>query len=375
MADSREPADRLRRVIVAALADPAALAGWSAADLDLVLRGLRRVRLLGRVARRLYAVVPPAGLPPAARDQLDSALAVVEARERLARWELDRLGRALADDAFGPVVLMKGCAYLLANLPNAPGRLFADVDLLLAEERLEAAERRLLQWGWIGASLSPYDERYYRRWTHELPPLSHPEREVEVDLHHNVLMRTARLSPDARLLLSGARPVTGTRFSVLGPVDMTLHAMTHLLYGGEMDDALRELVDVNDLLRHFGAVEPGFWQGFWPRAMALDLARPAYYGLRYAERLLGTPVPAEVLGESATAAPPPPVLAAMDRLVPLALFPPHPDRPDMATAAARLLLYLRSHWVRMPPLLLARHLGYKFYLRHLARWPAPDTAG
>lgn len=375
MREPLDPALRLRRLILAALADPAALPGWSAGDLDLVLRGLRRVRLLGRIAHRLYAGGPPAGLPPAARDQLDSALAMVEARERLARWELDRLGRALADGALGPVVLMKGCAYLLARLPNAPGRLFADVDLLLAEDRLGAAERHLLQQGWIGAPLTPYDERYYRRWTHELPPLSHPEREVEVDLHHNVLMRTARLSPDARLLLSGARPVAGTRFSVLGPVDMTLHAMTHLLYGGEMDDALRELVDVNDLLRHFGATEPGFWPGFWPRAKALDLARPAYYGLRYAGRLLGAPVPAEVLAESQAAAPAAPLVAAMDRLVPRALFPPHPDRPDSATAAARMLLYLRSHWVRMPPLLLARHLAYKAYLRYLAKGSASTASG
>jgi hypothetical protein len=30
---------------------------------------------------------------------------------------------------------------------------------------------------------------------------------------------------------------------------------------------------------------------------------------------------------------------------------------------ARWLLYLRAHWVRMPPLMLARHLSYKAYLR------------
>ena len=44
------------------------------------------------------------------------------------------------------------------------------------------AERRLVEQGWQGTKLSPYDQHYYRAWTHELPPLVHVEREVEADL-------------------------------------------------------------------------------------------------------------------------------------------------------------------------------------------------
>jgi hypothetical protein len=57
----------------------------------------------------------------------------------------------------------------------------------------------------------------------------------------------------------------------------------------------------------------------------------------------------------------------MNRLVPRALFPQHPDRPSMLTSAARWLLYMRSHWIRMPPVMLVRHLSYKFYVKHLRR--------
>jgi hypothetical protein len=53
----------------------------------------------------------------------------------------------------------------------------------------------------------------------------------------------------------------------------------------------------------------------------------------------------------------------MDSLVPMALFPPHPEDAGGDIHVARWLLYLRAHWVRMPPLMLARHLGYKAYLR------------
>jgi hypothetical protein len=59
--------------------------------------------------------------------------------------------------------------------------------------------------------------------------------------------------------------------------------------------------------------------------------------------------------------------------VPRALFPPHPDRPQRGVAVARFLLYVRSLWIRMPPWLLARHLGYQLYRRRIRRWfrPAP----
>jgi hypothetical protein len=52
----------------------------------------------------------------------------------------------------------------------------------------------------------------------------------------------------------------------------------------------------------------------------------------------------------------------MDRLVALALLPPHPDYPPRARALACWLLYVRSHWLRMPPWLLIRHLLHKAFL-------------
>ena len=158
------------------------------------------------------------------------------------------------------VVALKGSAYLLAGLPNAAGRVFADVDLLFAETELLEAERRLVEQGWQGTKLSPYDQHYYRAWTHELPPLVHVEREVEADLHHNIVPRTGRLKPSGAKLLANAVPITGTPFYRLADTDLVLHAMTHLMFDSELADALRDLVDIDDLLRHFGASNPEFWE-------------------------------------------------------------------------------------------------------------------
>lgn len=350
-------------VLLGALRDPGILTAMPPATVDLTLRMARRARLLGRLAWRLRQAGALATQPSVVLDQLQSALATSEARARSARWELNRIAWALDDLRDVPIVAMKGCAYLLESTPNANGRLFSDVDLLVPAADLPRVESRLRERGWISKDLTPYDELYYRRWTHELPPMSHAEREVEVDLHHSILMRTARLKPAPELLFEAALQMPGSRYSVLAPVDMVLNSIVHLFYGGEMDDALRELVDIDDLLRHFSAQEPEFWEQFWPRTQALGLGRPAFYALRYSARILGTPVPRTLLAVSLDEAPAAPVLRLMDWLVPRALFPQHPEASSGRTEFARWLLYVRSHWVKMPPLMLARHLSHKLYAR------------
>lgn len=370
-ASVQDSTEVVRRLVISSLQAPADVLSRPPDEVDLTLRLLRRSRLHARLASSLQDAGLLDGQPPVLLDQLESALVSAHGRERLAKWELDRIAWALAEIPSVPFVVLKGCAYMLLGLPNARGRTFADVDLLVPESSLREVESRLTERGWRSVEVSDYDERYYRAWAHELPPMRHVEREVEVDLHHNILMRTARLSPSSIVMLEEIRPVPQSRYSVLAPVDMVLHAMTHLMFGSEMDDALRELVDIDGLLRHFGEHEPGFWAAFWPRAEQLDLARPAYYGLRYASRWLGTPVPDQVLSASLAGAPRASIRALMDRLVPLALFPPHPDKPAHGIGFARWCLYLRSHWVRMPPLMLARHLAYKSF----ERWRGPLPAG
>lgn len=360
-----------RAVLLRVLRDPAQILQLAPVELDLALRQLRRMKLLAHVGSRLKSAGLDGALGPVVRDQFESAATMAAARSRLALWELDRLSMVLQPGPQSPVLALKGSAYLLLGLPIATGRLLADVDLLVPEEHIDDTEQRLRAAGWQGTPLLEYDERYYREWTHEIPPLRHVEREMEVDVHHNILQRTARLKPDARLLLEAARQVEGRVLSTLSPVHMTLHSMTHLFYSGEPDDALRDLVDIDWLLRHFAARDAGFWNRLVQGARELDLMRPAWYALRYCERLLATSVPAAAWESMAEGAPPAPVRWLMDRLVPAALFARNPDRSERFAAFARTLLLARSHWIRMPPLLLASHLARKMMRRAASR---PEAA-
>ena len=360
-------AAQARRLLVTAINSPDTVSELPVSELDLTLRVARRARLLARLCVDLEKTGNLGLLPQVAVDQLLSARAVAHSRARLAKWELNRIEWALGQSTAVKPVAMKGCAYLLLDLPLAPGRIFADVDLMVPEEQLEDLENHLNERGWRTAQLSPYDQHYYRRWTHELPPLMHVDRDIEVDLHHNIIARTARLNPEPEVLLGSATIIENSCYQVLANEAIVLHAITHLMFGDDLADKAHELVDIHDLLKFFSAGDENFWNTLVNRADALNLRRPTYYGLRYVERLLGVSVPDYVTAAVQKWAPPAFVVALMDRLVPRALFPQHPEHRSMLSGLCRQLLFIRSHWIRMPPWLLAYHLGYKFYLTRIRR--------
>jgi hypothetical protein len=326
---------------------------------DLLLPLAHRNRLLGRLGEQLAAEGSLDRIPPKASEILESSRVLLEHRQRLLLWELDRIAWALAETGIQPVVL-KGGAYLLADLPVAKGRISADVDLMVPRERLGECESALLARGWLSQKRNSYDQRYYREWMHELPPMRHAEREIEVDLHHTILPLTSRLTPPAEILFASASEVPETGYMVLSPPDMLLHSATHLFHDGEITGGLRDLLDINDLLIHFGG-ESGFWSDLISRAELLDLTRPLFFALRFSKALLQTLIPEDVIRESERFAPNPIARAFMDAAVTRVLTTHHTDRASAPIAA--WLLYVRSHWLRMPPRLLLPHLARKGWMR------------
>ena len=347
MPDLNPPRDDLLRVLCC----PATLADLTDAQWDALLPRARACRCLGRmaVAARTHGL---AQLPGRVRDHLDAAAAEAAHGERIIRWELNRIERALAHLSV-PVLLLKGAAYVAAELPVAKGRLAGDVDIMVPRAALVDVEQALLQAGWEPTKLEPYDQRYYRTWMHELPPLRHAERGTFVDVHHTILPPTARLKPDPNQLWGRARRLGSGCLHVLAPTDMVLHGAAHLFHDGDLNRSLRDLIEVCDLLGYFGA-DSSFWHDLVARAAALDLGRPLFYALRYCRRLLQFDVPEEVTAAVAAFAPPMPILGVMDRLVTRTLVPREMQGPK--DHAAAMLLYMRSHWLRMPPGLLMPHL-------------------
>lgn len=263
-----------------------------------------------------------------------------------------------------PVILLKGAAYVMADLPSARGRVFYDVDIMVPKAALHTVERDLLLQGWIHTISNAYDQEYFRKWMHELPPLRHAKRRTVLDVHHTILPETARSRPDPRKLLAGAQPIAGhSLLRVLEPVGIVLHSIAHLLHEGELEHGLRDLTDLDDLLRHFGK-DQSFWDELLDASEEHGLERTVFYGLHYAKLLLETPVPENVMqiarGHARMSDA---MLNWMDALYTRALAPDHATCRDRFTGAARWLLYVRAHYLRMPLFLLVPHLMRKVMRR------------
>jgi hypothetical protein len=332
-----------------------------------LLSQARRSRLLARLAWRFDERGWMAAVPAGPKLHLAGALRVVARQRQEVLWEIDRLRAALGRLGL-PMVLLKGAAYIAAELPPWRGRLFADVDLLVARDRLRTVESALMAGGWIAEKLDAYDERYYRDWMHELPPLQHVQRHTQLDVHHTITPPTSRFPIDGATLLAHARPLAGhPGMSVLAPVDMVLHSAVHLMQEGEFDGGLRDLLDIHDLLLHFGAARPEFWSELAERAAELGVGTPISHVLFHIERLFGTRAPEAARAAMGRLRGPGPSRWLMNQLLSVALRPDHPLCHAWATRPAATLLYMRSHWLRMPWHQILPHLARKSWMRHQAR--------
>lgn len=345
-------------LLIRALRNECDFARLSPADWDKLIRLARHADLLGRIAEQALQQTPSDNIPAAALAHLRAEQVLLAAQRASVEREVAFLERALADLGL-PVILLKGAAYLIARLPAALGRTFSDIDILLPRAALAQAESALVLAGWQTTHLNAYDQRYYREWMHELPPMQHIRRQSVLDVHHTILPLTARLRPDARQLLDAAQPLPDSALlHTLSPPDMVLHSMTHLFYNEEFSHGLRDLSDLDRLLRHFAAL-PAFHADLLERAQLLQLGRPLFYGLRYVQQILGTPLPPELIKAAERWAPPPLLLPLMDALWQAVLRSPHPQTEPCGAPIARFMLYVRSHWQKMPFWRLIPHLLHK----------------
>lgn len=339
---------------------PQALTGqeWEA-----VLAQARR----GRLAARLGTVLTPLllddeAVPEGVRELLAAArLGASRVREQMQREAillaagLRRLGQRC--------VLLKGTAYMCADLPAAVDRLFGDIDILVPRSDLAAIEQGLLSFGWMASTAGAYDQRYYRTWMHELPPMTHLQRGTVLDVHHAVTPPTSAFHVPGDRMLSAVVPIDESRnLWMLQPVDMVLHSAVHLFTEGEFDHGLRDLLDLHDLLRHFTSHAPDFWPALFARAADLGLGRPLHHALHHAERLFGVLVPPLMEPVRSALQPPWPARWVMDWAVSTALSPANEGGEPLAASLARSLLYVRSHWLRMPLYLLLPHLLRKAWI-------------
>ncbi len=364
--------------LLAGRRDPATL---DDREWESVISVARAEALAATLAERLA----DAGVPGEIAALVADLRTAAKVHQNAALWEAEMARRAL-EPAGVRFVLLKGTAYAAAGLPNAAGRQIGDLDIMVAREDLDRAEAALLAAGWEWVKSDPYDDAYYRQHMHELPPLIHKDRDRMIDVHHTILPLTHRARPDAGAMMERALPLPlagGVRggpersegaettgpppappargrgeLLILAPADMVMHCAAHVMADGDLSGGLRNLWDMHILLEYGLAADPDFGLHVIEEAHFHGLSAPARQAIRLSRHLFGTQVPDYnwpiMMVSFAT--------TRTDRLFLRALTARddwgRPTRP-----LTRLIFTIRGHWLRMPPLMLARHLWVKWRRR------------
>ena len=329
------------RLLVQALREPASVAGLPERHWTALISVARAESLVGSLAYRLEGIALPAKVERILEDARSDA---GQARQQ-ALWEAEMARRALTPLGV-PVILLKGTAYAAAGLSAGVGRSIGDLDILVPRESLDAVEEALLRAGWEWVKEDSYDDLYYRRWMHELPPLIHRERDRMIDVHHTILPLTHRRRPDAAAMVADS-VLLENGLRVLSPSDMVVHSVAHLFADGDLAGGLRNLWDIDRMLRGFKR-EADFWTRLRQRAELHQLVPEVRRALRLTSALYGTPDEPGILRRP----------RASDRLFERRLLARNGWGQGIRKPL-RLAFYIRSHWLRMPPLMLARHLWTK----------------
>jgi hypothetical protein len=341
--------------LLAVLRDPLSMRQLSQEEWTLLVRQGRAAGLLGRLGARVIEHDIQAAIPVPAWRHMRAMLSIADKQRRAVLWEVKQLSRGLIEvDA--PILLLKGAAYAAAGLAPAAGRTFSDIDIMAPKAALPEIEKYLMLSGWVSEKLDEYDQRYYRKWMHELPPMTHLRRGTNLDLHHNILPETARIQTRPDLILAASQPLPGfPNIYIPSSVDQVLHSATHLYHEGEWEHGLRDLSDLDCLLRAYSS-QPNFWHDLIARARELNLTGPLGHALSHTRALLSTPMPETIarFGNSGGLRG-----KLMDSVFVNGMASAHPSMRRPGTGLAQLLLYVRSHWLRMPLRLLVPHLAHK----------------
>jgi len=350
-------------LLTSILITPKGAVDLTEADWELLVRQARAANLLGRLDYLFIQNDVAKDINQKYLWHFNAAKTLSDKLMNNVLREIDELTSALKEIGVAPV-LLKGAAYQAAGLPCCQGRLMSDIDLLVNKASLDKVQSHLLKFGWVSMPIKDYDQQYYRKWMHEIPPLKHATRQTTLDVHHNILPLTNKNTIDASRL--GFRKVFHEWFGevqTLNPLDTVIHSSVHLFTESEFDNGLRDLSDLDMLIRHFTSTNKNYVNELVIRANELELADYLSLTLRYTKMVLNTPITPKATSSLN--------IKHQSRLSQtfwdfcfMNIFKPfHSSTQSWQMRVAKFILYWRGHLLRMPLKLLIPHLIRKSYMQ------------
>ena len=322
-----------------------------------VIRCLRHQQLLARYSYLFKNAGIFQKLPNYVKHHLRNSEILADKQYYQVPAEAESICKLLEKRGIKPIFL-KGAAYAL-QIDNIAGigRTFSDLDILVPKERIEEVERCLSLFGYLPEPLTTYDQHYYRNWTHEIPPLRHHSRGTVLDVHHNLIPPISGRAPEIKYFWQQVK-VTEQGFQVLSPAAMALHSLIHLFFNEDFKNGFRDLTDLHLLFSQF--VDPD-WEVLMDLAAKTGFMFELMLTCRYTSGLLATSIPSWVMQKTELYKPHGWRIYLLDFIFLRVLSPQHPMFQSRLDQLAAFFALIRGHWLKMPILILLRHLSVKAF--------------
>lgn len=271
-------------------------------------------------------------------------------------FEASELKRELGD-RYKYLIFLKGAGYTLSGAQVGDTRIYNDIDILTDKGAIDGIEKRLCLFGWISEELTEHDDKYYRKWTHEIPPLRHGKRGTIIDLHHNIVPIISGRHLDADKFASNSI-TTEDGHQILTFAAMTLHSLIHLFFNEDVKKGYRDLIDIHILMTNHS--QSGYWQTLLSSAKETGFQLELFLACRYVSKILKTEIPPFVQGELSQFCPW--NIVFLDFMYEMSLKPNHPSCRQNFFSVAEFMILIRGHFQKMPLHVLAYHLLCKAFI-------------
>lgn len=351
------PERRFER-LVSLIRDPAVGQDFSEKIWEETVHVLRESDLLGTLCHLAQEHGVLSSYSAYAQRHLVAMQVYSQRQARQVAYECELINQSLLNVGIRPVFL-KGAGYTLRKSRNSFGRIYGDIDVLVAKEHIDSAQAVMRKDAWYSPPISDYDQRYYRRWAHELPPMKHLTRRTVLDLHHNIVPPVGGRAPDIKKFLRDT-VTTGNGTLVLSTPAAVLHSLVHLFNNEDLSSGFRDLIDVYLLLTEFGDTD--FWNALLSLGEETGFMPELAYGVALLDRILSYKAPSDVcrrmekLFNNASNS------FLIKQVLAPALRPHHPAVCDRRARWAIQMAYIRGHWIKMPLHILVAHLSIKAWL-------------
>lgn len=256
-------------------------------------------------------------------------------------------------------IFLKGAAYTLRNSVNGLGRVCSDLDVLVTKQDLEKAEAHLKSNRWRSEQLSDYDEKYYREWAHEVPPLFQINRATVLDMHHNIYPPVSGRAPSVERFFD-SRAATENGCFVLDPACTILHSIIHMFTNEDSSSWMRDLLDIMLLLKEFG--DEDTWEKLIKLAKDINFDAELAFCINAVKHYSNLELPnnaKEFIKQQKFNL----IQKWLMKTVFInAIVPEHDSVNKFKNRLAKQIVYFRGHWIKMPFPILIKHFTIKSFL-------------